>query len=267
MIHFQAGFPADQAAAALQITSLFLSKRQIPCLTAEHLAGKIGLIVVAGSAILDSLDAAAAAYRVTGCRILVTGGIGHSTPFLYQALSSTGVSIPVNGAGPTEAELLCARLKQDYALPPEQLLIECRSSHTGENALFSLAAIQESIAMPSRMLLIQDPLLQLRTEATFRKVWQDAGLKHVDFISYAPFLPTIQVTAEGRILLGGSPFVWSEERFLSLLMGEFARLWDDEHGYGPQGKGFIQQVPIPQSVRGAYRFLEKWLTPLGEYQR
>jgi hypothetical protein len=46
-------------------------------------------------------------------------------------------------------------------------------------------------------------------------------------------------------------------RFLGLILGEIARLRDDEMGYGPRGKGFIGHVDVPDAVLDAYSRLEK----------
>ena len=42
---------------------------------------------------------------------------------------------------------------------------------------------------------------------------------------------------------------------LSLLTGEIRRLRDDEHGYGPRGKGFLPHVDIPEDVMDAWRHI------------
>lgn len=261
MAWFRAGVHQDEAAAALHTASCFLAKRDIPCLSEEWVKDKIDLIIVAGNAVLDTINSAAAAHRLTGSRILISGGVGHSTPFLYEALSASTVIRSDMKACYTEAELLSLCLQREYSIPPDMLILETRSTNTGENALFSLRCIQEHMQMPNRILLIQDPLMQIRTKATFRKVWQDARQMHTDFVSFAAFLPDVQVIPSGELILGGGASLWSHERFLSLLMGEFSRLWDDEDGYGPRGRNFIQQVTIPQTVQDAYMYLRQWLIP------
>jgi hypothetical protein len=42
--------------------------------------------------------------------------------------------------------------------------------------------------------------------------------------------------------------LWEMNRFCELLVGEVARLRDDESGYGPRGKGFIGHVDVPEEV-------------------
>lgn len=45
--------------------------------------------------------------------------------------------------------------------------------------------------------------------------------------------------------------LWDMERLCGLLVGEVARLKDDEKGYGPKGKGFIGHVDVPAEVEVA----------------
>lgn len=41
---------------------------------------------------------------------------------------------------------------------------------------------------------------------------------------------------------------WEMKRFCELLVGEVARLKDDENGYGPRGKGFIGHVDVSTDI-------------------
>lgn len=53
--------------------------------------------------------------------------------------------------------------------------------------------------------------------------------------------------------------VWDVERYISLLLGEIIRLRDDENGYGPKGKNFIDHVDIPPGIE------EAWARLAGRY--
>lgn len=46
--------------------------------------------------------------------------------------------------------------------------------------------------------------------------------------------------------------VWDVDRYISLLLGEIPRLRDDEGGYGPAGKNFIDHIDIPAKVEEAH---------------
>lgn len=50
--------------------------------------------------------------------------------------------------------------------------------------------------------------------------------------------------------------MWDIHRYLSLLMGEIVRLQDNEEGYGPKGKNFLDHIDIPQDVLDAFHALE-----------
>lgn len=49
------------------------------------------------------------------------------------------------------------------------------------------------------------------------------------------------------------------DRFLELILGEVPRLRDDKHGYGPEGKGFIPHVDIPNQVEQSWELLNSGL--------
>jgi len=46
--------------------------------------------------------------------------------------------------------------------------------------------------------------------------------------------------------------VWDVDRYISLLLGEIPRLRDDEGGYGPAGKNFIDHIDVPAEVEEAH---------------
>ena len=42
--------------------------------------------------------------------------------------------------------------------------------------------------------------------------------------------------------------LWLKERYISLLLGEMKRVIDDNDGYGPNGKQYIEHVEVPQKI-------------------
>lgn len=46
--------------------------------------------------------------------------------------------------------------------------------------------------------------------------------------------------------------MWQMERYVSLLLGDVARLRDDGNGYGPKGKNFLDHIDVPQDVLRAF---------------
>lgn len=214
---------------------------------AEYLARRdqvdrpIDLIVLMGSAVLESVEVAADAYRSYAVPILVSGGIGHSTQFLDDAVRRRGVDV----AGGRPESHVFRDLLLRYDVPPDEIRVEDRSTNCGENAAFT----RELVSRPQNLLLIQDPTMQRRTHACFERSFAD--LPGTALISHAPVIPWIGPDHVGAG--PDTPEIWSRDRFRSLLLGEIHRLSPDV--YGPRGRNFIDHVDIPSEVLAAYNRL------------
>jgi len=55
----------------------------------------------------------------------------------------------------------------------EKVLIENRSTNTGENIVFTKQLLAEKQIDPQRFILVQKPYMERRSFATFRKVWPE----------------------------------------------------------------------------------------------
>ncbi|WP_293863935.1 YdcF family protein [uncultured Alsobacter sp.] len=208
------------------------------------------MVILAGNAILSTATAAFAVAREKGVPVLVTGGVGHSTSLLHEAVAGAYPDVPVQGR--TEADILREVAIRFGGLDPGQVVVEPASTNCGENAAFSLRRLQDLALRPRSVLLVQDPLMQRRTDASFRRAWRDAPWPTA-FLNWPTFRPSLAWT-DGEVRFGAQcprP-LWSGQRFLSLLLGEVPRLRDDERGYGPLGTGFIVHVDIPADVEVAY---------------
>jgi uncharacterized SAM-binding protein YcdF (DUF218 family) len=64
-----------------------------------------------------------------------------------------------------------ARVAIAMGVPPERILIENRSTNTGENVRFTRALLEQKGIDPARFILVQKPYMERRTYATFEKVW------------------------------------------------------------------------------------------------
>ncbi|WFN96878.1 YdcF family protein [Edwardsiella ictaluri] len=218
---------------------------------ARPAVGSADLLVLLGNALLPTAWRSFDAVRAgVAPRLLIAGGIGHSTPLLYQALADEPAASGLATAGQAEAPLLAALALRQGVLVPSQIWLESASTNCGENARFARALLQEKGATPSRLLLVQDPLMQRRTLATFLRVWQDRPT--VQFASWPTFVPRLERSADGVTIAGAPGALWPLERFMSLLLGEIPRLRDDERGYGPRGRDFIAHVTIPDTVEAAF---------------
>ncbi|WP_350281757.1 YdcF family protein [Kribbella sp. HUAS MG21] len=201
----------------------------------------VDLIVLMGSAVLESVEVAADAHRTYGVPILVSGGIGHSTQYLDDAVRRRGLDL---ATGRPEAQVFRELLLR-RGVPADQIVVEDQSTNCGENAAFTRKLVRQ----PLTLLLIQDPTMQRRTHACFERSF--AELPGTTLISHAPVVPWI---GPDHVSAGpGAPEIWSRERFRSLLLGEIHRLSPDV--YGPQGRDFIDHVDVPREVLAAYNRL------------
>ncbi|NUR97125.1 MAG: YdcF family protein [Kribbellaceae bacterium] len=194
-----------------------------------------------GSAVLESVEVAAEAHYAHAAPVLVSGGIGHSTHYLDEAVRRRGLGLTT---GRPEAHVFRDLLLR-RGISADQIVIEDQSANCGENADFT----RRLIDAPKTLLLIQDPTMQRRTHACFERAFSD--LPGTTLLSHAPLIPWI---GPDHVSAGpGKPEIWSRDRFRSLLLGEIHRLSPDV--YGPNGRNFIDHVDIPTEVLAAYNQL------------
>lgn len=210
------------------------------------------LIILAGNAILPVIEAAYQLARSRAWPILITGGIGHATPYLRQAVAAHPRYRTLLTTDRCEADIIAAigDMLVGPGLVPAQLL-ERRARHTGENATLSKLMLEQQGIKAATLVLMQDPLLMRRTLETFRLQWGNAA-QSVNFVAWSPFIPQL-VMQQHKLCITGLPSsgIWSVTRFFSLLCGEVRRLRDDKQGYGPQGAGFIGAVSFPAEIATA----------------
>ncbi|WP_328995500.1 YdcF family protein [Kribbella sp. NBC_01245] len=232
-----------------RLISDYLARRDVDDLTAP-----VDVIVLMGSAVLESIAVTADAYhRGITRHILVSGGIGHSTEHLYQAVRRSHPAIATTGR--PEAHVIADILRNEYAVPAEALAIEDRSTNCGENAAYSRELTAQRDRVPGGLvetfLLVQDPTMQRRTHACFDRAYADRPGTRL--LSYAPLIPWLGPA--GASAGPGQPVIWPAARFTSLLLGEIRRLHDTPTGYGPRGANHIDHIDIPTPVLTAYHHL------------
>jgi uncharacterized SAM-binding protein YcdF (DUF218 family) len=66
-----------------------------------------------------------------------------------------------------------AEIAIEMGVPRESILIENRSTNTGENILFTKQLLAEKHIDPRTFILVQKPYMERRSYATFRKRWPD----------------------------------------------------------------------------------------------
>jgi UDP-3-O-acyl-N-acetylglucosamine deacetylase/signal transduction histidine kinase/lipopolysaccharide/colanic/teichoic acid biosynthesis glycosyltransferase/HEAT repeat protein/uncharacterized SAM-binding protein YcdF (DUF218 family) len=153
------------------------------------------------------------------------------------------------GGDITEAEAFRKILIiNNVSMDKSQIWMERRSTNSSENFIYSLRMMKQRGIKPKRVIVSSFPQTQLRVMKTLEKVLQAEEFfdyfKDTKFISYAAY----------RIHLNNL----SEEAFqwhVRLAVEEIDRL----KTYGPQGHGYMTDVPIPSWAEAVYEELVNYL--------
>ena len=226
--------------------------------------------------------------------LVICGGVGHSTDLLYEAVASHKTYQALNGhiQGTSEARIFQEIGERWFGLPAAvndagklpssstpcgrnlRVLIEEKSTNCGANALETKRILtSHGMRHPRSIVVVQDPTMCRRTVASFAKAYDYPAEACPLIRSWPTFVPQVSgiPVADGReandklasrlqfitpaVDGEGSASVWRMGRFLNLVWGEIPRLRDDPKGYGPNGKGYIAHVSIPEDVEKAWRAL------------
>jgi uncharacterized SAM-binding protein YcdF (DUF218 family) len=243
-------FPALQATTIDAINTLgkWLSHNEF---TAAPTVSDADLIILAGNAVIPTIDAACQLAASTELPLVITGGIGHSTTFLYGAIAKHPRYNTIPTTGRAEAAIIKDIATQFWKIPEEKVLTEEKSTNCGENARFTHQLLQQHNITPAQVIIIQDPTMQLRTVATFERIWQDDV--HIPHWRSWPGIVPVLVSDEFQTTFTlHEKGLWPIARYISLALGEIPRIRDDAQGYGPQGRDFITHVEIPAAVLQAW---------------
>lgn len=93
-----------------------------------------------------------------GDRLIFSGGVGRLTQGRFAK---------------PEAEVF-ADIALEMGVPAEKLVVENRSTNTGENVRFVWDLLRESNVEVRSFVLVQKPYMERRTYATFKKQWPDS---------------------------------------------------------------------------------------------
>jgi uncharacterized SAM-binding protein YcdF (DUF218 family) len=220
----------------LEVIAGYLARRDLPSLDPGEVGRGFDVVVLCGSAVPDTVELAAQALHDGIARqILVTGGFGHSTPYLAETVAAHATWNDVATTGRPEAAVIAEILRRHCGVAADVIATEERATNCGENAELSLRLLPGE----GRLLLVQDPTMQRRTHASFEHHQGLLGTA-IEVVSQAPLVLDPDAT-------------WGRERFVTLLLGEVRRLHDDADGYGPRGAGYIDHVDVPDAVLAAYR--------------
>ena len=125
---------SGQIACDLNCVAAFLAANDFPgeALTPETLQATIGVpvadvLVLLGNSVLQVAQSAFAAMH-TGVarRLMISGGRGHSTGFLYEALAAHPKYKDIETRSRGEADLLAEVASSFYQLDRESILLEIR---------------------------------------------------------------------------------------------------------------------------------------------
>jgi uncharacterized SAM-binding protein YcdF (DUF218 family) len=150
---------------------------------------------------------------------------------------SAGGKGKVTGALWDEAEAQrYAGIARQMGVPESAIVIEARSSNTGENITFVRDVFAERGETPTSGILVSKPYMARRARATARKQWPSIG--------WRVYPPPLSYDAYSSSEV-------PEDRMINLLVGDLQRMWL----FAKQGFQVSEQVP--DDVRRAYDVLVK----------
>ena len=135
-------------------------------------------------------------------------------------------------------------------VPKSKILIENRSTNTGENVLFTKLLLAEKQLNPEKFILVQKPYMERRAYATFRKLWPEKKV----------CVTSPQVSFEQYLSEYKNEDLSSDD-VISIMVGDLQRI-----KIYPE-RGFQIPQEIPREIWAAYEELvrtgyDKYLVPI-----
>jgi uncharacterized SAM-binding protein YcdF (DUF218 family) len=154
--------------------------------------------------------------------LIFSGGLGAITKNLWSE---------------PEAELF-ASVARRMGVPAERILVESRSTNTGENVRFTRRLLAERGLDPASFILVQKPYMERRAFATFKRYWPEKRA-----------VVTSPQFAFDEYLKNHSNGALSEDEIVGIMVGDLQRI-----RLYPE-KGFQIPQEIPGDVWAAYEEL------------
>jgi uncharacterized SAM-binding protein YcdF (DUF218 family) len=154
--------------------------------------------------------------------LIFSGGLGSITKHLWREPEANQFAEIAMGMG----------------VPRESILIENRSTNTGENVRFTRELLADRGLNPETFIVVQKPYMERRSYATFRKVWPEKQI----------IVTSPQVSLD-EYLASYCNETLSPADVISIMVGDLQRL----RLY--PAKGFQISQDIPDDVWGAYEEL------------
>lgn len=140
-----------------------------------------------------------------------------------------------NGWVKSEAEMF-AEVMVQRGVPELALLLESRSTNTGENVRFTRELLAEQGMAVQSVIAVQKPYMERRTYATIRKQWPEVALQ----VSAPPL--TFEAYCDSTIPL---------RDIIEFMVGDLQRIMEYPR------LGFMIPQEVPGAVREAYQVLIK----------
>lgn len=128
------------------------------------------------------------------------------------------------GWNKSEAEVLADTAKS-LGVPREAIILETKSTNTGENISFTRKILEEKGLNFNFFILVQKPYMERRTYATFKKIWPEK-----DFVVTSQELSYEQYTTNGKI---------PKEDIINIMVGDLQRIKE----YSKLGFQVYQDIP------------------------
>ncbi len=154
--------------------------------------------------------------------LIITGGLGKATEGVWEK---------------TESEIF-ADIAIHMGVPKNKILLESKSTNTGENILFTKQLIKSNNIKFNTIIGVQQPYMERRLYAALRKQWEE-----VDCIITSPIISMYEYFND---VLNTDV---SKEELINIIIGDFQRI----DSYAKKG----YQIPqdIPDEVWQAYNNL------------
>ncbi len=185
----------------------------------DHALEKADCILVLGSHDTRVAERAAELYLAGWAPMIIfSGGLGNFTKDMWTE---------------TEADLF-AGIAKKMGVPGENILIENKSTNTGENIRFTQQLLAQKDLDMKTFIVVQKPYMERRSYATFKKHWPDKRLIVTSPQIFFEGYPTEEITME---------------RVINIMAGDLQRI-----KFYPE-KGFQIFQEIPPDVWQAYEQL------------
>lgn len=175
----------------------------------NHILKKSDCILVLGSHDTRVANRGAELYLQDYASLLIfTGGLGNLTQGIWEEAEANKF----------------AKIAESMGVPQKDILIENKSTNTGENILFTQQLLKTNGLDPESFIVVQKPYMERRSFATFKKHWPNKSLlvtsPQISFEQY----PTTEITLENVI---------------NIMVGDLQRI----KTYPEKGFQIFQEIP------------------------